>query len=41
VNSIANDAKNGAQGAKQTNESADELARIANDLKNILSQFKV
>jgi methyl-accepting chemotaxis protein len=41
VNSIAQDAKNSAQGAKQTNENADELAIIANDLKDVLNQFKV
>jgi len=41
VGSIISDAKNGAEGAKQTNQQADGLATIANDLKNILNQFKV
>jgi len=38
---IANGAKGSAQGAKQINHNAGELAKIAGDLKNVLSQFKV
>ncbi|MDR2593179.1 MAG: methyl-accepting chemotaxis protein [Fibromonadaceae bacterium] len=41
VNRITQDAKNGAKGAEQTNQQADVLAMIANDLKNVLNQFKV
>jgi len=41
VNNIIHDSKNSAQGAKQTNEHADEIAEIANNLKNVLTKFKV
>jgi len=39
--SIADGAKDSAQGAKQINQNAGELAKIAGDLKNVLSQFRV
>jgi methyl-accepting chemotaxis protein len=38
---ITHGAKESAQGAKQINQSAGELARLASDLKSVLSQFKV
>jgi methyl-accepting chemotaxis protein len=38
---IAQGAKYSAQGASQINQSAGELSKMANDLKNILSQFRV
>ena len=41
IANITQGAKDNAQGAKQINESAGELARIASDLKNVVSQFKV
>jgi len=41
VSSIISDSKNSAEGAKQTNQQADEIAQIANDLKNVLTKFKV
>jgi methyl-accepting chemotaxis protein len=41
VASMAQGAKDGAKGAKQINHSADELARLASDLKSVLSQFRV
>jgi methyl-accepting chemotaxis protein len=34
-------AKESAQGATQVNQSADELARVAGNLKNVVNQFKV
>jgi methyl-accepting chemotaxis protein len=34
-------ARDGAQGANQINQSSSELAKLASDLKNVLSQFKV
>jgi len=41
VSSITQDAKNGTEGSKQINHQAVGLATIANDLKNVLDQFKV
>jgi methyl-accepting chemotaxis protein len=41
VTSMAQGAREGAQGAKQINHSSDELAKLASDLKNVLSQFRV
>jgi len=41
VVSMAQGAKDSVQGAKQINQSASELARIAGDLKDVLSQFKI
>jgi len=41
IDNITQGAKGNAQGAKQINQSADELARIADDLKDVLSQFKM
>jgi methyl-accepting chemotaxis protein len=38
---MAQGAKEGAQGAGQINQSSDELARLASDLKSILSQFRI
>jgi len=38
---IANGAKESAQGANQVNLSANDLAKLASDLKRVLSQFKV
>jgi methyl-accepting chemotaxis protein len=41
VTGIAQGAKESTQGAKQINQSSGELARLASDLKSVLSQFKV
>jgi len=41
VASIAQGAKDSAQGANQINQSAGELAKLASDLKSVLSQFEV
>jgi methyl-accepting chemotaxis protein len=41
VAGIAQGAKDSAQGARQINQSSGELAKLASDLKSILSQFKV
>jgi len=41
VASITKGAKESVQGARQINQNADELAKIASELKNVLSQFKV
>ncbi|MDR2583494.1 MAG: methyl-accepting chemotaxis protein [Fibromonadaceae bacterium] len=41
MSKIAQEAENSAYGAKQTNQQADVLAMIANDLKEVLNQFKV
>jgi methyl-accepting chemotaxis protein len=38
---MAQGAKDGAQGAKQISQNASELAKLANDLQDVLSQFKV
>jgi len=38
VNKLASDS---AQGAHQVNKYANELAKVAGDLKSIVSQFKV
>jgi methyl-accepting chemotaxis protein len=38
MNQVTNES---AHGASQINQGADELARLASDLKNILSQFRV
>jgi methyl-accepting chemotaxis protein len=38
---IANGARDGVKGARQINQGASELARIAGDLKNTMSQFKI
>jgi len=38
---IAQEAKDGAQGSKQVNNGADELAKMALNLKKALSQFRV
>jgi len=38
---IAQEAKDGAQGSKQVNNGADELAKMAVNLKNALNQFRV
>ncbi|MCL1967500.1 MAG: methyl-accepting chemotaxis protein [Fibromonadales bacterium] len=38
---ITQGAKDSAQGANQINQSAGELSRLASDLKNVLSQFKI
>jgi methyl-accepting chemotaxis protein len=34
-------AKESAQGATQVNQNANELARVASNLKSVVSQFKV
>jgi methyl-accepting chemotaxis protein len=41
VSGMAQAAKDSVQGAKQINQGASELASIAGDLKNTMSQFKV
>ncbi|MCL1966305.1 MAG: methyl-accepting chemotaxis protein [Fibromonadales bacterium] len=41
VAGITHSAKESAHGAEQINQSANELARLSSDLKNILGQFKV
>jgi methyl-accepting chemotaxis protein len=41
MSKITQEAENSANGAKQTNQQADVLAMIANDLKDVLNQFKV
>jgi len=41
VASIAQGAKDSAQGAKQVNQSSSELAKIADELKSVLSKFRV
>jgi methyl-accepting chemotaxis protein len=38
---VEQSAKDGANGANQINQSANDLARLASDLKNILSQFRL
>jgi methyl-accepting chemotaxis protein len=41
ITGMANGAKEGAHGANQISQSAGELAKLASDLKDALSQFKV
>jgi methyl-accepting chemotaxis protein len=41
VSGMSQAAKDSVQGARQINQGASELARIAGDLKNVLSQFRV
>jgi len=41
VTGITQGAKDSAQGANQINQSANELAKLAGDLKQVLSRFKV
>jgi methyl-accepting chemotaxis protein len=41
VAGMAQGAKDSVEGAKQINQSADELAKLASDLKSVLSQFRV
>jgi len=41
VAGIAKGAKDSVQGANQINEGASELAKIAGELKNSMSQFRI